>query len=64
VGTAVGTAFYQVVAFLLGQLAQPLPYSIKVSLLTGLYGALLTPIAFPILRRLIEGSRPTRVVRF
>lgn len=63
-GTAVGTAFYQVVSFLLGQLDQPFSYSAKVSLLTGVYGAILTPILYPLLRRLTEGSRPTRVVRF
>jgi rod shape-determining protein MreD len=64
VGTAAGTAFYQAVAFLLGQLDQPLAYSIKVCLLSAAYGALLTPIFYPILRRLTEGSRPKRVVRF
>jgi rod shape-determining protein MreD len=64
VGTAAATAFYQAVAFLLGQLDQPLSYSIKVCLLSGLYGAILTPIFYPILRRLTEGSRPKRVVRF
>ncbi len=63
-GTAVGTAFYQVMAVLLGQYEEPLGYAIKVSLLTGLYGAILTPILYPLLRRLFEGSRPTRVVRY
>lgn len=64
VGTAVGIAFQEAVAFLLGQLDQPLWYSIKVALLTGLYGAILTPILYPLLRRMTEGSRRTRVVRF
>jgi rod shape-determining protein MreD len=64
IGTAVGTAFYQVVAFLLGQVHWSLSYAVKVSLLTGLYGAILTPIFYPVIRRLVEGSRPARVVRY
>jgi rod shape-determining protein MreD len=64
VGTAAGVAFYQTVAFLLGQLQETFAYAVRVTLLTGLYGAILTPIVYPLLRRLIEGSRPTRVVRF
>ncbi|MGZ8631171.1 MAG: rod shape-determining protein MreD [Actinomycetota bacterium] len=64
VGTAAGVAFYQVVAFLLGQLQEPFTYAVRVTLLTALYGAILTPILYPLLRRVIEGSRPTRVVRF
>jgi rod shape-determining protein MreD len=62
-GTAAGVAFYQVVAFLLGQLEEPLGYAIRVTLLTAAYGAILTPLLYPVLRRVIEGSRPTRVVR-
>lgn len=63
-GTAAGTAFYQLVATLLGQLDEPLGYAIKVSLLTAVYGAVLTPILYPLLRRLFEGSQPRRVVRY
>jgi rod shape-determining protein MreD len=64
VGTAAGIAFYQIVAFLLGQLQETLTYAVRVTLLTALYGAILTPIVYPLLRRMIEGSRPQRVVRF
>jgi rod shape-determining protein MreD len=65
VGTFAGTAFYQIVRALLGQLPdQSLAFGIKVSLLSALYGAILTPIVYPLLRRLTERSRPTRVVRF
>ena len=64
VGTAAGVMFYQVVAFLLGQLEETFAYAVRVTLLTALYGAILTPIIYPLLRRVIEGSRPTRVVRF
>ena len=63
-GTAAGVIFYQVVAFRLGQLDEPFSYAVRVTLLTALYGAILTPIIYPLLRRVIEGSRPTRVVRF
>jgi len=64
VGTAAGIAFYEIVAFLLGQLDEPLGYSVKVILLTAIYNAVLTPIFYPLLRRMFEGSRPQRVVRF
>ncbi len=63
-GTAAGTAFYQLVATLLGQLDEPLGYAIKVSLLTAVYGAVLTPILYPLLRRLFERSQPRRMVRY
>lgn len=63
-GTAIGTAFWQVMATLLGQYDEPIGYAVKVSLLTAVYGAVLTPILYPLLRRMFEGSRPTRVVRY
>ncbi len=63
-GTAAGLIFYQTVAFLLGQLDEPFSYAVRVTVLASLYNALLTPILYPLLRRVIEGSRPTRVVRF
>jgi rod shape-determining protein MreD len=64
VGTAIGVLFYQVMGFLLGQIEEPISIALKVTLLTALYNAVLTPIVFPVIRRLVEGSRPTRVVRF
>jgi hypothetical protein len=36
---------------------------VKVALLTALYNAVLTPIVSPLIRRIIEGSKPRRVVR-
>ena len=39
-------------------------YAVKVALLAALYNAVLTPILYPLLRRIVEGSRPRRVVRF
>ena len=64
VGTAAGITFHLIVSFLLGQFDQPLAYAAKVVLLTSVYNAVLTPIVYPLLRRLLEGSRPRRVVRF
>jgi len=64
VGTAAGVAFYEVVSFLLGNFDQPVAYGVKVALLSALYNAVLTPIVYPLLRRISEGSRPRKVVRF
>ena len=64
VGTAAGLIFYQTVSFLLDQLQETVAFAVRVTLLSALYGAILTPIVYPLLRRVVEGSRPTRVVRF
>jgi rod shape-determining protein MreD len=64
VGTFAGVIFYEVVAFLLGQFDAGLSFSLRVALLTALYNAMLTPLVYPALRRIFEGSRPRRVVRF
>src|SRR4029078_691346 len=56
IGTAVGMAFYEVVAFLLGQFEATLTYATRVALLAALYNAVLTPILYPLLRRIVEGS--------
>ena len=63
VSTAAGVVFYEIVGFLLGQVNQPLTFSLRVPALTGVYGAVLTPIIYPILRRIEERSRPQRVAR-
>lgn len=64
VGTAAGVAFHQAVAFLLGEEGGPFGYIAKVVLLTALYGAVLTPIFFPVLRRAAAATQAGRVVRF
>ena len=64
VGTAAGLAFYEVVSFLLGNFVQPVTYGAKVALLAAAYNAVLTPLLYPLLRRISEGSRPRKVVRF
>ena len=63
-GTAIGLAFYEIVSFLLGNFDASATYGVKVALLAALYNMVLTPIAYPLLRRVVEGSRPRRVVRF
>ncbi len=63
-GTAAGIAFYEVVSFLLQNFNLPFTFAAKVAVLTAAYNAVLTPIVFPVIRRLAEGSRPRRVVRF
>lgn len=63
-GTFAGVLFYGVVTFLLGQLDTSWLYQLRVAALSALYNALLTPLAFPILRRVAEGSRSNRVFRW
>jgi len=50
--------------FLLGQLDVSALYLVRVAALSALYNAILTPLVFPILRRVIEGSRTSKVVRW
>jgi rod shape-determining protein MreD len=64
VGTFGGVVFYEIVSFLLGQLDDPLLFLLRVALLSALYSAVLTPLVYPVLRRIFERSRPRRVVRF
>lgn len=63
-GTFAGVMVYGAVAFLLGQFAAGPGYLLRVALLAGVYGGLLTPIAFPLIRRVSESSRPRRVLRW
>jgi rod shape-determining protein MreD len=63
-GTFAGVFFYGIVAFLLGQLDTPWLYLLRVSALSGLYNAILTPLFLPVLRRVALGSRTRRVVRW
>ncbi len=63
-GTAAGVLFYGFVAFLLGELPEGGGYLLRVALLSGAYNAVLTPLLFPLLRRVAGASRPRRVVRW
>jgi rod shape-determining protein MreD len=62
--TSVGILFNEVVAFLLQQLHVGAGEVIRVALLAGLYNAILTPLLFPVVRRIAEASRSTRVFRW
>jgi rod shape-determining protein MreD len=63
-GTAVGIMFDGLVKFLLGQLDAGWGFQLQIALLTGLYNAILTPLVFPLVRRLAESSRAKRVFRW
>jgi rod shape-determining protein MreD len=62
--TVGGIFFYGLVAFLLGQLTVGASYLTRVALLSGLYNALVTPLVFPVVRRVAEASRAKRVFRW
>ena len=62
--TALGQLFYGLVSFLLGQLDVGTAYLFRVSLLSALYNALLTPLFYPIVRQVAESSRARRVFRW
>lgn len=61
--TVGGVLFYGLVSFLLGQ---PVGFAflLKTALLSGLYNAVLTPILYPVLRRVAEASRAKKVFRW
>jgi len=62
--TAVGVLFNGIVSFLLGQFDFGLGYLLHVSVLSGIYNALLTPLLFPVIRRVAESTRSRRVFRW
>jgi rod shape-determining protein MreD len=62
--TTAGVLFAQLVTFLLGQLHVSVGYVVRIALLQGAYNAVLTPFLFPILRRVLESSRTTKVFRW
>jgi len=62
--TAAGIAFYETTAFLLGAFDEGIAGGAKIAALAALYCAVLTPIVYPLLRRVSTASRPRRVVRF
>lgn len=63
-GTFAGVLFNRIIAFLLGQLDTSALYVLQVAALSALYNAILTPILYPVLRRVAEGSRSRKVVRW
>jgi rod shape-determining protein MreD len=63
-GTVVGSLFTSLVTFLLGQLTVGFRDVLGAALLSGLYNAILTPLFFPIIRRVAQVSRSPRAVRW
>jgi rod shape-determining protein MreD len=57
IGTFVGQIFYGLVAFLLGQFHLSPLYLLQVAALSGLYNAILTPLAAPVVRRILDVTR-------
>ena len=62
--TFVGVLFYGLVSFLLGQLSVGFLFLLRTAFLSAIYNALLTPLLFPLLRRVTEASRPRKVFRW
>jgi rod shape-determining protein MreD len=63
-GTAMGLMFYGFVAFLLGRLPGDALFLLRVAFLSAVYNAILTPLAYPVLRRVAESTRTRRVHRW
>lgn len=64
IGTFAGVIFHEIVRFLLSAGDIDAFFLLKTALLSSLYGAILTPLVFPVIRRVSKGSRLRRVVRF
>jgi rod shape-determining protein MreD len=62
--TTIGVLFYGLVSFLLGQFDFGFGFLFRVALLSGLYNAVLTPIVFPVIRRVAEATKSKRVFRW
>lgn len=63
-GTAAGVLFYGFVAFLLGTLPGDVLFLLRVAFLSAIYNAILTPLAYPVLRLVAESTRTTKVHRW
>jgi rod shape-determining protein MreD len=62
--TFAGVLFHGFVSYLLGQLGVGFGYLSRVALLSALYNALLTPLFYPVIRRVNESSRARRIFRW
>jgi rod shape-determining protein MreD len=63
-GTLGGVLFYGFVAFLLGRLPGDALFLLRVAVLSAVYNAILTPVAYPLLRRVAETTRTKKVHRW
>jgi rod shape-determining protein MreD len=59
-----GVLFNQLVAFLLGQSEGGAGFVVRVAVLESIYNAVITPLLFPVVRRVAESSRPRKVYRW
>jgi rod shape-determining protein MreD len=64
VGTLGGVLFYGFVSFLLGGLPGNALFLLRVAVLSAVYNAILTPVAYPLLRRVAETTRTRKVHRW
>ncbi len=62
--TAGGVLFHGFVSFLLGQLPEGFLFLLKTAVLSAIYNAVLTPLFYPVLRRVAEASRTKKVYRW
>jgi rod shape-determining protein MreD len=62
--TAAGLLFYGFVAFLLGAFPGDVLFLLRVAFLSAAYNAILTPLLYPVLRRVAEASRTKKVYRW
>ena len=62
-GTFFGVVFYGIIAFLLGQLDVGWAFLIKSAFFSSIYNAVLTPVLYPLIRRLDENTQTSRVFR-
>ena len=61
--TTAGVLFYGVVRFLLG-FNPGAAYLVRVAILAGVYNAILTPLLFPLIRRVARATRANKVFRW
>lgn len=59
-----GILFYGFVSFLLGQLGTGFPFLLRTAVLSAVYNAVLTPLLYPLLKRMAEASRSQKVYRW
>jgi len=64
IGTFCGVVFFGILSFLLGQLDVSVAYLLKMAFLSAIYNGLLTPIVYPILRRVTDTSDARSVFRW
>jgi rod shape-determining protein MreD len=62
--TAVGVLFNGLFLYLIGRFDSGFAYLLRIAVLSAVYNAILTPLVFPVVRRMIEGSRPRKVFRW